>query len=301
MINTVFDKPGKFWRGNLHTHSTESDGALSPKTVCSIYQEAGYDFIALTDHFRADFDWPIVDTTPFRTNDFTTILGAELHTGQMEHGSAWHILGIGLPLDFAPAKIDETGPQIAQRALDAGAYVAAAHPQWYAMTEQDMLSLGSVHAIEIYNGSCHEGSDTAEALYMWDLMLARGLRYSGCANDDAHFTPDCRCSMMGWVMVKSLDLSPESLLTALKSDDYYSSTGAQIYDIQVTPGDKITIRCSPASRVSVLGIRAIYKSVAGADLMTVEFNLEDWNTPYVRVLIWDANGHKAWSNPIWFD
>ena len=23
-----FDKPGRFWKGNLHTHSTLSDGAL---------------------------------------------------------------------------------------------------------------------------------------------------------------------------------------------------------------------------------------------------------------------------------
>lgn len=28
-----FSAPGRFWRGNLHTHSTLSDGALSPEVV----------------------------------------------------------------------------------------------------------------------------------------------------------------------------------------------------------------------------------------------------------------------------
>ena len=29
MQTDIFSLPGKFWRGNLHTHSTRSDGVLS--------------------------------------------------------------------------------------------------------------------------------------------------------------------------------------------------------------------------------------------------------------------------------
>ncbi|MGL5010699.1 MAG: phosphotransferase, partial [Paracoccaceae bacterium] len=30
----VFRAKGRFWRGNLHTHSTRSDGILAPEEVC---------------------------------------------------------------------------------------------------------------------------------------------------------------------------------------------------------------------------------------------------------------------------
>ena len=85
MPTSFFTAPGKFHRGNLHTHSTRSDGALAPDEVCRRYQAEGYDFIALTDHFVGMYDYPITDTTPYRNDSFTTILGAELHTGAMEN------------------------------------------------------------------------------------------------------------------------------------------------------------------------------------------------------------------------
>jgi hypothetical protein len=78
---SAFAAQGRFWRGNLHTHSTRSDGVLEPEDVCSRYRAEGYDFLALTDHFVGQYGYPIVDTLPFRTNSFTTILGAELHSG----------------------------------------------------------------------------------------------------------------------------------------------------------------------------------------------------------------------------
>ena len=57
-----FDQPGRFYKGNLHTHSTRSDGTLSPGAVLAAYRERGYDFLSLTDHFIPRFDFPLVDT-----------------------------------------------------------------------------------------------------------------------------------------------------------------------------------------------------------------------------------------------
>ena len=124
MSTAMFSAPGRFWRGNLHTHSNLSDGALDPAEVCRRYKAEGYDFIALTDHFVGAYGYPITDTTGFRDNQFTTILGAELHSGAMENGELWHILAVGLPQDFAasnsphfrPVPDQETGPEIAARA-----------------------------------------------------------------------------------------------------------------------------------------------------------------------------------------
>src|SRR5215470_4555436 len=116
-----FSLPGRFWRGNLHTHSTLSDGALAPDKVVQAYKDAGYDFMMLSDHFIGHYDWPVADTRNFRSNSFTTIIGSELHAPETQVGELWHIVAAGLPLDFEPSP-EETGPEIAVRAAAAGAF-----------------------------------------------------------------------------------------------------------------------------------------------------------------------------------
>src|SRR5215217_1820094 len=66
------------------------------------------------------------DTRPFRSPTFTTLIGAEIHprTDMMELGNVWHFVAAGLPLDFAPPDLTETGPELARRALETGAFVA---------------------------------------------------------------------------------------------------------------------------------------------------------------------------------
>lgn len=300
MNNLPFSRPGRFWRGNLHTHSTRSDGHLTPEQVCAFYRQAGYDFLALTDHFLERYDYPITDTRPYRTPEFTTILGAELHTGRTELGQLWHILAVGLPPDFAPNRPGETGPEIAARALEAGAFVAAAHPAWYGVTESDIRSLGAIHAVEVYNGTAIDHNDKPDSWYVLDLLLMRGARYAACATDDAHFNPERHDMIRGWVHVKSEALHPEALLEALKAGAYYSSTGPQIHDIQVVAGEKVVVRCSPANRILLTGYASMCEQVSGNGLTGAELSLKRFkDSPYFRITVRDMHGGRAWSNPVW--
>ncbi len=300
MHNLPFDKPGRFWRGNLHTHSTLSDGRLSVEETCRVYRENGYHFLAITDHFMERYGFPLADTRTYRSTEFTTLLGAELHSGSTELGELWHILAVGLPLDFAPPAEDESGPQLAARALAAGAFVAAAHPAWYGLTEGDVLSLGDIHAVEIYNGVSADYNTKADSWYMLDLLSARGRVYSACATDDAHFNPERDDFVRGWVWVKSEALDPDALLAALKAGHYYSSTGPLIHDIQIKPGESIRVRCSPASSVFVTGSGWQAAQIHGKGLIDVELPLRRIQAPFCRVTVRDRYGECAWSSPIWF-
>ncbi len=299
MQQLPFNQPGQFYKGNLHTHSTLSDGHLSPQQVCQLYQDAGYDFLALTDHFLAHYHYPLADTREFRNEHFTTVIGAELHAGQTEHGRLWHILAVGLPFDFAQPTEGETGPEIAARALNAGAFVAAAHPYWYRLTEADVLSLGAVDAIEIYNGTSEDHNDGADSWYMLDNLLERGHNYFACATDDAHFNPERADACIGWVCVKSTENTPEALLAALKAGHFYSSTGPSIFDVQFGE-DKVFVRCSPANRIFVTGSSYTSRTAFGNGVTQVEIDLKGFNSPFCRITVRDANGKKAWTNPIWF-
>jgi hypothetical protein len=301
-----FDAPGRFWRGNLHTHSTLSDGKLDKAEVCRRYKAEGYDFLALTDHFVGAYGYPIADTLPYRDNSFTTILGAELHAGAMENGELWHILAVGLPADFAPSNTphflpvadQETGPELAVRAVAAGAYVAIAHPQWSGMTLNDARSLaGIAHAVETYNHGCAMGCDRPDGFHTLDLLLSEGHRLNLCATDDAHFTePD---HFGGWVMVKAQENTPEALLAALKAGHYYSSQGPELRGIEIGPR-AVTVHSSAVASIILQGQGSAARAVHGESLTTGEIALDRFaNSPWLRVSVIDRAGKRAWSNPFW--
>jgi len=300
MEHLPFDKPGRFWKGNLHTHSTNSDGTLTPEAVCRSYQEAGYDFLALTEHFMAQFNFPITDTRPLRNAHFTTLIGAELHTGLAEMGEMWHILAVGLPFDFAPPHPEESGAEIAQRALAAGAYVAMAHPSRCVLTEADACSLGPVHGVEVYNAGSADENDCADSWHFLEVLLGRGYRYFAHAADDFHNLPYRRDFALGWVHVKAEELAPDALLTALKAGHFYSSTGPQIHDLQVIPGKKAYVRCSAVESIFVTGAVSRAARFNGFNVIEAELDISRLNSPYCRVTVRDALGRRAWSNPIWF-
>src|SRR5690606_26204724 len=140
-------------------------------------------------------------------------------------------------------------------------------------------------------------NDRADSWYITDLLYTRGHRYTACATDDAHFNPDRADFMLGWVWVKSESLTPEVLLDGLKAGDYYSSTGPQIYDIEVVPGEKIVVTCSPAERVFVTGSGPSSFITYGPGIRRAEMSLKRWRSPYLRVVVRDAKGGRAWSNP----
>lgn len=300
-----FDQPGRWWRGNLHTHSTRSDGTRSPEFVCAYYRALGYHFLSITDHFMEQYGYPLTDTAPYRTDDFTTLIGAELHAGRIDsNGEIWHILANGLPLDFAPPLPDETGPQIAARARAAGAFVTCAHPAWYALSEADVLSLGeAVHAIETINGISIDHSDSIDSWYMLDALLTQGHRYNALTTDDAHFHAKNRDLLLGWTWVKAETLTPDAILSALKAGAYYSSTGPQLIDVQIDrAAGTAFIRCSPAQSLFVIGRGSHSVYLHGNGLIEAELPLKRLGkSPYCRVMIRDAHGGRAWTNPIYFD
>ena len=304
MIFPGFSAPGRFWRGNLHTHSTLSDGVLPPAEVCRRYAAEGYDFIALTDHFVGCYGYPIADTLPFRRAGFTTILGAELHSGAMANGELWHILAVGLPPDFAPPNSpdfwpvegQETAAQIATRAREAGAFVAIAHPQWSGLTLADARGVEAAHAVEIYNHGCAMGCDRPDGFAIADLLLSEGRDLTLIATDDAHFSePD---HFGGWVMVKATENTPEALLTALKSSDFYSTQGPAFHHVELA-GDRMIVESSAVASVIVQGRGTGAKGVHGHSMTRTEVLLDRLNgSDWMRVSIIDAAGKRAWTNPI---
>jgi hypothetical protein len=297
-----FDRPGRFYRGNLHTHSNRSDGALSAADVARSYHEHGYDFVVVTDHFTRQFGFPVTDTRALRTPTFTTLLGAELHAPQLGSGDTWHLVAVGLPLDFAPPTDQERGPELAARAAAAGAFVGIAHPAWYGLTLDDAEAiLASADAVEVYNETCAQLNDRGDSWYLADLLLARGHRVLTYAADDAHCQarPD---RFAAWVHVRAEALNPAVILAALKAGHFYSSQGPEIRRLTIE-GSQLHLECSPARAVFVAGRGARARSAISpaGDLTTCTLGLEPFAGSYCRLTVVDKAGKRAWTNPIWWE
>ncbi|MBC8268809.1 MAG: CehA/McbA family metallohydrolase [Rhodospirillaceae bacterium] len=298
MKNLPFGQPGQFYKGNLHTHSTLSDGKFSPADVVAHYQKAGYDFLALSEHFIEHYDFPIADSIPYRSKDFTTLITAELHVPETQVGEIWHILAVGLPLDFAPPKNGETGPEIAARAAREGAFIGIVHPSWYGLTLEDARSITCAHGIEIYNHGSHVEVDRGTDWGFCDSLLNEGWRLSGFATDDSHhMTHDC---FGGWVQVHASSLDPDEIVQSLKAGRYYSSQGPEIFDVRISEGH-VDIECSPVDFVSAVGRGALSVQKNNQGMTHCRLPLSRFKDSYFRISLRDELDRRAWSNPIWRD
>lgn len=293
-----FSVPGRFLRGNIHTHSTRSDGKLPVEEVIRTYRDAGYDFLSVTDHFLREFDFPITDTRAFSDEGFTMLLGAEVHAPRTEVSDIWHLVAVGLPLDFAPTTPDEDGPALARRAHAAGAFVGIAHPGWYSLSLSDAETLVEhAHSVEIYNHGCQVMHDRGQGAYLLDGLLDRGHRLSTYACDDAHFKAADFGG--GWIELKAETNSPDHILAALKAGQFYSTQGPRIDDIAIED-DRVVVRSSAAVRVLVTGQGYLMSHSSGTAITRASIPLAPLkDSPWLRVIVTDDTGRSAWSNPVW--
>jgi len=292
----AFCRPGRFWKGNLHTHTTRSDGLWEPADVASAYAARGYDFLCLSDHFLPEYGFPLTETPA--PVGLTLIRGAELHAPALANGEVWHILALGLPAGFAPPAAGETGPDLAARALAAGAFVALPHPEWYGLTEGDAAAIPGAHAVEIWNhtSAVHVGRGGDAGLI--DRLLAQGRRIGIIACDDAHMSlahdPEADLGR-AWVMVKAE--APGGLIAALKAGACYATQGPEFRDVTLDDG-VLRLACSPVARIALLGPGSQAMAAHGDGLTAQAFRLRDWSG-WARLVLTDAQGRQAWSQP-WF-
>lgn len=298
MHNLPFGGPGRFFKGNLHTHSTNSDGAFAPAEVINRYHGSGYDFIMLSDHFLERYDWPVTDTRDLRRPDFTTLVGAELHVSKMRNGEIWHVLAVGLPPDFVAPSEDEDIVALSRRAADAGAFIGLVHPEWNGMTPEDANLIDRAHAIEVYNHGSHVENERGNGWALCEALLNRGRRLTGFATDDAHHLN--HDAFGGWIQVRAVSLDPDKLLESLKAGRYYSSQGPEIHDVHVD-GEEIVVACSPASVLIAQGRGSRVEYLKGEGLTEGQLPLKRFENSFFRITVRDDQGLKAWSNPVWLD
>ncbi|MCY2929906.1 MAG: CehA/McbA family metallohydrolase [Planctomycetota bacterium] len=284
---------GEWLKAALHVHTTASDGKVSPREALEAYRRLGYDVVALTDHDRVTLADP--------PEGLTLLTGAEWAAAVPDSPAGFHFVTIGIgPVEAAPiAALHNRPAKMAALLRTLCPLVIVAHPYWSALTTELLASLGPAGALEVYNHGCELEDALGYSHYAWDQLLARGHHWLGLAVDDSHWsTPDHGGA---WVMIKSPDRSPASILAALASGCFYSSTGPAIESFCLS-NRTVTLRCSAAASIlfrcnGSLGT-GLHRPGPGESLTFAE-HLLPARARFVRAEVTDSAGGKAWTNPIY--
>ncbi len=279
------DKEGKTWyKGNLHLHTTVSDGTRDPEEAFELYWSQGYDFIARTDHWHAS-----------ESGNYKGMLllpGCEYDVGKVAEDGMYHILGIGCGL--IAEKTDRPPVQeIIDRIHAAGGIAVLAHPAWSLNTPEQILRLRDVDCTEIFNSvsdlprNCRPYSGL-----ILDMAAVRGRLLKLAATDDVHFyIPGDTCR--SFIMLQADALTGESVLRALREGRFYATQGP-VLEVR-REGNTVVVDCSPAESVVFYTDKAWekHRAAVGKDITHAVFELTD--QAFVRVEICDGKGRFAWS------
>ncbi len=329
----LLPEDGQFYKANLHSHSTVSDGTLTPREMKELYKSHGYSILCCTDHeimvphheltdddflmltgFELGFDEECEDFLHARVCDLCVIaLDKNNVTQPCFHRTKYHNPERNCEIVF-----DEKEPDF-EKAYDAGCinkaieicrkkgfFVTYNHPTWSLEHYEDYIRYKGMNAMEICNFSSFiDGYDEYNSK-AYDDFLRKGERIFCIAADDNHNRRDPSCRMWdsfgAFTVIKAENLSYESVADALIKGNFYSSQGPEIYGLYLENG-RLFVDCSPADKITctVNKRRCMSRYNEESGYITHgEFELypEDG---YFRVTVIDKNGLKAETNAYFTD
>ena len=285
----LFDPCLKFYKGNTHTHTTDSDGRVTPEECMRQYKAAGYDFLAITDHWhvRGESNYEGMLIVPGAEYDFPFPT------------QTLHLVCL-FPDEKLSAAIrrDCTHKEAIRLVNSAGGVVIAAHPAWSLNTTEFLCSLDGVDIAEVYNTMSDEpyNGPRGNAESLLDVAAANGKLFRLVAGDDSHAYRGEQC--VSSIMVQAEALTVPAILNALRQGRFYATQGPAFKNIEVN-GREIFVETSPVSRITFVS-NAFWvddRCMQGENLTQRRYTVHQGETS-VRIQITDRDGKKAWSNPI---
>ena len=337
MKKYLLPETGKFYKANLHCHSTVSDGKLSPEELKKAYMDHGYSIIAYTDHDLLISHQDLADENFLPLNGFEIEIDQAMKEGQ-RYFKTCHLCFIALDPDnlvmpcyhrtkyvianeekYRPLlKFDESKPDFEREytpegvnraikeARDAGFFVTYNHPVWLYENYDDYTNYHGMNAMEICNYSSLTLGFEEYNEREYDDMLLKGERVACISADDNH---NCdpfesrRCdSFGGFTMIKADSLDYKSIADALVKGNFYASQGPRIHELWVEDG-RIYVTCSGASSIKLnCGNRKARIEYAkdGESIESASFSLSVRDA-YVRITVTDHLGRHANSRAYFVD
>lgn len=339
MKKYLLPKTGKFYKANMHSHTTCSDGKVTPEDLKAQYKAAGYSIVAFTDHEimlphpeLSDEEFlPITGVeiaiddgkwSPFTKTYHINIYSPELKrcaTRAYFYGEVWGNAKnymtdeMIIPGQRSRNYSVEFAQWIIDSANEEGCLVCLNHPIWSLQTKDDYSSLKGLWGVEWYNTGCVESprghyTDSVEPIV--ELLREGERRVYPIAADDCHSTADF---FGGWLWVKAASLDYDTVFKALKKGNFYSSNGPTIKSLSLE-GTTVSIKTSAAKTICVIsnhrwarrekadGKRML--SGASFDLKSLIENSKaapEGEAVWFRLEVTDKEGNKALTRAYFLD
>ncbi len=303
----VPDNEGMRWfKGNTHAHTTNSDGDSPPEYVAQWYKDHGYQFLVLSDH---NFFTDPAAFVSLVDSSFLLIAGEEV-TSEFEKKPV-HVNGLNLPGLVEPQS-DSTLVGTIQKNVDAIRAVEGAphinHPNFrWAFHQRELSQVQNYNLLEIYNGHpmVHNfgGGEWPGMEQVWDHLLSAGQKVYGIAVDDAHnfqteFSKDDSNPGRGWVVVKANSLDASEIIANLEKGWFYASTGVVLEEIKIQP-KALEIRIFEDGdfkyQTEFIGEGGEILARSAENPAIFELRRRE---KYVRAKIMDSGGSVAWVQPV---
>jgi len=299
---------GRWYKGNTHTHTLNSDGDSTPDDVVRWYREHRYQFLVLTDHnFLTSVDG--LNALHGADEKFLVIKGEEV-TDRFDEKSL-HINGLDVN-SLVPPQGGSSVVDVLQRNVDAirqaNGIPHINHPSFrWSVTAEELQRVRNNRLFEIFNGHPEVnnvgGGGVPGLEEAWDAILTNGTLLYGVAVDDAHVfkapgNPDVAGPGRGWVAVRAPRLEARALLDSLERGDFYATTGVELTDYQAT-ARQITVAVNATAfskyRIQFIGKGGRVLREIAEPTATYEIRGDEG---YVRARVLESNGRMAWCQPI---
>jgi hypothetical protein len=297
----------RWYKGNTHTHTLNSDGDSTPDEVVRWYREHRYQFLVLTDHnFLTAVDG--LNALHGADEQFLVIRGEEVTDRFGEKSLHINGLDVGRKIDpqGGTSVIDVLNRNVAAIRAENG-IPHINHPNFrWSITRDELQQVRNNRLFEIYNGhplvNQLGGGGIPGLEEVWDAILSGGTLLYGIAVDDAHTfkqpgNPEVAGPGRGWISVRAPRLEARALLTALERGDFYASTGVELEALEVT-AERMRVVIKPVIdakyRIQFVGRggRIVHEAIEPTATYTFT-----GNEGYVRARVLESNGRMAWIQP----
>ena len=201
-------------KGQLHCHSTGSDGSLTPTEIVTAYKDLGYDFVALTDHNAYTPDPAIAGIIFLSGNEVSYYYGHAITYVDISLRDFCH------PLQYATENYPDARYWQENGLIEVNNYL------------QSLLGYPQGPFANAY----------------WDSLLARDFIMWGISVDDCHHAININ---NGWIVVNVDVVAKADIVAAITSGNFYASNGNDI-SISVD-GDTIIAMSTNESTFTFIG------------------------------------------------
>jgi hypothetical protein len=292
-LTNPFEQEGRWYKAALHVHTTTSDGDVDVATRLAQYREAGYQVVAVTDH------WKTNDLSGRSDDGFLAISSMEAHPKTGTGAPAHHFVCLNVPHPFELAR-DLPAQALIDKVIEAGGKVIYAHPYWTAHSLEEMKEVSGYVGMEVFNAVCHLHSNKGYSSVHWDQLLNKGTLLPAVATDDVHRSSEIN---RGWTMIRARSLDTAGIMDAIAGGCYYGSCGPVIEDCRIDAG-VVRIATSRVKQVSFFfdgsGGGHVVQAEGDNTLTRAqwEFGKDKRRYRWIRAEVVDQAGNHAWVNPL---